>query len=305
MKTFKFLVLLTLLGGLGITTLSAQNTRWRIANGPGAGAVLYGFGSNISSNLNLGTMAFGFIAPAHLPYCDCAHYHGFLYGKQDNDEGCGWGCVVQIPVNIAQARSQLTNAIAQNTGTNTALRSKLNMLVMKGTEAISNDCSSLFRGVVDAMGEELLGAYFNGQLTDGQIDGLIGAIADFTCVGLEDMALPLPPPPPPPKPCKVQLMLRRGSPGQTKLFDAKRKVYADVGEVVVLDAQGCPEGGSYEWDYKFMGAAPNAVPSRTGISFTPQRFCLIAEKATTVSVTVTYHCPDGKAVKDTVTISYQ
>jgi hypothetical protein len=100
-------------------------------------------------------------------------------------------------------------------------------------------------------------------------------------------------------------MLRHGSGGQTKLFNAKRKVNADVGEVTVLDAQGCPEGGTYEWDYKFKGQPAGEVPSRAGISFTQQRFCALSEKPTTVTVTVTYHCPDGKKVKDTATINIQ
>jgi hypothetical protein len=81
-------------------------------------------------------------------------------------------------------------------------------------------------------------------------------------------------------------------------------VNADIGEVVVLDAQGCPEGGTYEWEYKFKGGKPGDVPTRTGISFTPQRFCVVAEKATTVTVTVIYHCMDGKTVKDTATVTY-
>ena len=79
----------------------------------------------------------------------------------------------------------------------------------------------------------------------------------------------------------------------------------DVGEVTVLDAQGVPPGGTYEWDYKFKGQAAGDVPSGAGISFTSQRFCALSQRPTTVTVTVTYHCPDGKKVKDTATINIQ
>lgn len=290
-----------LISALGTAAVWAQATRWYISSGPGAGVVLDGIGNTINDP--------DWGAEGHVgsgPECECQHYHGVLFGEEDpNREGCGWGCIEQLPANADDARTTLVNAINSNTGTNTALRDKLINMINLANGAIESHCNSLFEGIMDAICSELEGALSNGQITDEQIDEMLPALVEFVVSGIDEIDPPFPPPPPPPKPCKVSLMLRRGSAGQTKLFDAKRKVNADVSEVVVLDVQGCPEGGGYEWEYKFKGAGKGEVPSRTGISFSDRRFCVIAEKPTSVTVTVTYHCPDGKMVKDTVTIVFQ
>jgi hypothetical protein len=304
MKTHKLIAMAVLIGALSTAATWAQATWWRIVNGPGAGVILqgnFGFITNSTFGAEQGDIALG-----HFEDCECeghdGHYHGTILGVEDNGRGCGWGCVDLVPCDIDQARDALDDAIA---AVNPTLAAKLNSILGVAETAISTDCNSLFLGALDAMADELFGAILNGQVTDPQIDALVRAIVEYADFGLQAMGLNMPPPPPPPKPCKVALMLRRGSGAQTKLFDAKRKVNADVGEVVVLEAQGCPVGGTYEWEYKFQGAAKGDVPSRAGISFTPQRFCVLSEKATTVIVTVIYHCPDGKMVRDTATISIQ
>lgn len=305
MKKLKLIALAALISAMSAAATWAQEkglntTRWYISSGPGAGEILYGPSHDLEDN---DSTSQGHVGTG--PECDCAHYHGTLRGKADpNPNGCGWGCIEALPSTLLEAQLFLDAAISANI-TNTALKDKIFDMLDVADTAISTDCNSLFDGVMDAIGAELAGALANGQFSDAQIDALLTAFIDYVSMGLEEMGLPFPEPPPPPKPCEVSLMLRRGSAGQTKLFDAKRKVNADVGEVVVLDAQGCPEGGDYEWEYKFMGAAKGDVPSRTGVSFTEQRFCVVAEKATSVTVTVIYHCPDGKIVKDTATISIQ
>ena len=308
MKTKKLFLITTLVGALSIAAVQAQTTWWRIVNGPGAGVLLTGSGNFIPTNVEF--QAYGSVALGHFTDCECTafdgHYHGILFGKADPaPNACGWGCVVQVPCSYSEAVSALENAISNDTGTNSALRNKLLHLLNIADGAVFDECPSLFRGVVNAFGEELVGALLNGELTLDQVDHIVKALVEYADLGYEDMGLSFPPTPPPPKPCKVTLMLRRGSAGQTKLFDAKRKVNADLGEVVVLDAQGCPGTGPYEWEYKFKGGALGDVPSGAGISFTSQRFCVLSEKPTTVTVTVIYHCPDGKLVKDTATVVIQ
>jgi hypothetical protein len=311
MKTNKLLCLVALASALSIVTTHAQSvTWWRIVNGPGAGVLLMGTDVVIQSNANPGFGAEGFIAVGHFTDCECTafdgHYHGTLFGKPDpKPDNCGWGCVVKVPCTLSEASIDLGDAIDDTTGTNSALADKLYGLLGTADGAVRNDCPSLFRGAMNAFGEELLGALANGALTLDEVDEIVKALIEYVDLGYDAMGLSFPPTPPPPKPCKVNLLMRRGSAAQTKLFDAKRKIIADVGEVVVLDAQGCPGDGPYEWEYKFKGGALGDVPSGAGISFTPQRFCVLSEKPTTVKVTVIYHCPDGKTVKDTATIVIQ
>ena len=301
MKANRFVVVAILIVALGTVTTWAQATRWRITNGDGFGVLLDGTGNSISDS-EWG--AFGVIAQPD--ECSCVHYHGILFDEEDpNPNGCGWGCVEQVPVSTAQARTALNTAIANNTGTNAAFAAKLNSIADTAQGAIATKCSSLFEGAIDALGQEILGAFFNGLLSDPQTDAIVKALVNFAALGIEEMDLPFPDPPEPPKPCTVKLLSRRGSNSAAKLFEAKRKIFADPGEVVVLDAQGCPGDGPYEWEYKFKGGTTGSVPSGAGISFTPNRFCVLSERPTTVTVTVIFHCPDGKTVKDTATITIQ
>lgn len=305
MKTLKIISWALLVCVAGLVTTSAQpkgspNTRWRMVSGPYSGITLLGTGGAISDPFweASGTVGSG-------PECDCSfHFHGTIRGKEDpNPDSCGWGCVEQQPFDASAAEAALQAAIASATATNTALGNKLNSIRGTAQTALANDCSTLFESAINAFADELLGASSNGQITDEDANEIILAVLDYVALGLDQIAEF--PEPPPAVDCKVALMLRHGSGPQTKLFTAKRKVNADVGEVTVLDAQGVPPGGTYEWDYKFKGQAAGDVPSGAGISFTSQRFCALSQRPTTVTVTVTYHCPDGKKVKDTATINIQ
>ncbi len=310
MKTIRVIAMAVLIGVLGTAATWAQEKCWRIVNGKGAGFILSGtgtcgFGPCVDTP-ELG--AIGLIAEGHFDDCECTefagHYHGTLFGIPDPDpNGCGWGCVISAPCNLGEARNNFINSILDFDDFAPGLADKLIKLIEDSTNAINDDCFSVLSGTGNAMGEEILGARANQQITDEQMDNLLDAFMSWINQAFDVMSGPAPTNNPC---CKVSLVLRKGSGAQTKFFDAKRKINADLGQVIVLDADACPKDAAISWEYDFMGAPPQGdVPSGTGVSFTSKRFCVIAEKKTSVKVTVTLKCPDGKEVKDSVTISYQ
>lgn len=301
MKKLRLIILAVFIGALGTATTLAQAKYWRIVNGPGAGTILLAEGGIfVSDDL---WDAEGTIAPPD--ECDCVHYHGVLYGKPDpNPHGCGWGCVIEMPTTPVAARTAVQQAIDNIDLFDPALANKLDSILNTAADAVNKDCNTLFQGAVNAMGDEVLGAISNQPTNAPRFDSFLQKIADYVALALSAMNLPDNPTNEPPC-CKVTLLRRHGSAAQAKLFDAKRKINADLGEVIALDAQSCPDGGPFMWEYKFKGQKAGDVPSGSGISFTTERFCVLSERPTTVTVTVSFICPSGKEVKDTVTINIQ
>jgi hypothetical protein len=306
MKRLTLIALIVLATTLASITAQAQETCWRIVNGKGAGFIVSGNGGFITNSI-FGSEE-GSIALGHFTDCECTehsgHYHGTLGGIPDPDpEGCGWGCVDRIPCDINEALNDVVDAIDEIDQIAPGLGDKLIMILDAGSEALSNECYSVLLGDASAFGDELLGARANQQVTDDQIDNLLDAFMAWVNKAADGMTnLPVATNNPC---CKISLVLRKGSGPRTKFFDAKRKINADLGEVIVLDIDACPKDAPVSWEYQFKGEAKGDVAPGTGISFSPQRFCVVGERATSVKVTVTLKCPDGKEVKDTVTINYQ
>ena len=319
MRTFRIISMAVLISAIGTAATSwAQVEKcWRIVDGKGAGFILSGTGNcgfgPCIDNPELG--AEGFIAEGHFDDCECTefagHYHGTLFGIPDPDpNGCGWGCVIRAPCNLNEAQLNFIDAIDAFDDFAPGLAAKVRMVLEDSTNAINDDCFSVLAGNANAIGEEVLGARANQQITDEQMDNLLEAFANWINQAFDVMNGPEPTNNLPANTndpcCKVSLVLRKGSAAQTKFFDAKRKINADLGQVLVLDVDACPKDGAISWEYDFMGAPPKGdVPSGTGVSFSPKRFCVVAERKTSVKVTVTLKCPDGKEAKDSVTISYQ
>ena len=287
MKKLRIIALTVLIGALGTASTWAQLTSYRIVNGLGAGFIVNGNGGVIT-NSPFGSEQ-GFIALGHFDDCECTahdgHYHGTLAGIEDPDpNGCGWGCVDRVPANLSQAIDNLDDALDEIAGFSPELADKLDMILASGIEAAATDCASLFTAIANAMSEEVFGARANQQVTEQQIDNLLDAFMSWVNRSLD--AMPLIEPTNNPC-CKISLVRRKASAAQTKFFDAKRKINADVGEVIVLDVDACPKGAPISWEYQFKGEAKGDLPSGTGISFTPERFCVVAERATSVKITVT------------------
>jgi hypothetical protein len=301
MKKNKLIAMAVLISALSTAAARAQVARWEIVSGPGAGASLQtDFGSIIIDAL--------FEANGHVAEpdeCDCVHYHGVLFGKNDpNPHGCGWGCIEEVPPNPIAALGDLLEAIDQVAALDPDLADKLLSILDTAASAASNNCNSLFLAAASALGDEMVDLFSNKPSVAAQYDSVIEGIVFYCNLALDSMNLPQAPTNEPPC-CSVMLLRRHGSAAASKLFDAKRKINADVGEVVVLDAKSCPAGGPFMWEYKFKGVAKGDVPSGAGISFTTQRLCVLSEKPTTVTVTVSFICPNGREVHDTVTINIQ
>jgi len=312
MKTAKIKAVIVSIAALSVLAASAQifpTTCWRIVNGKGAGVVISGsgfgsFGPAISDQYAEGQIAFG-----HFKDCECTghdgHFHGSLFGIPDPDpNGCGWGCVDQMPCDEAADYQAVVQALTTLDNFNPVLAEKLYDILTDAVAARSNNCNSVFTGDANAMGEEVLGAS-SGKTNAVIYDPFIQAIVDYVVAALNGMALAPASTNTNCMPCKVSLVLRKGSSSETKFFDAKRKVIKDLGSVAVLDAQTCTDAGPIEWLYKFSGAAAGDVPSGSGISFSGGRFCVLSERPATVTVTVKVKCPDGKVVSDSVTVSFQ
>ena len=308
MKRYKLIAMAVLMSALGTAATWAQEkgisipTRWYISSGPGAGTILDGNPFGIISDPDWD--AFGHVA---LPdECDCVHYHGVLFDKDDpNPNGCGWGCIIELPVNPIVALGDLLNAIDQVALIDPALATKLDDILETAASSASNRCNTLFLSTLSAMGDEV-NAVLSGQPTilEPYAD-VVEAMMHYCALALENMDLPPPVVTNEPPCCSVMLLRRHGSAAASKLFDAKRKINAEVGEVIALDAKSCPEGGPFQWEYKFKGEAKGEVPRGSGVGFTNNRFCVLSERPTTVTVTVSFLCPNGKEVRDTVTINIQ
>ena len=301
MKTLKLVTVAACIGALSIASTSAQVARWFITSGPGAG---------VSLETEAGTFIIDdvFDALGHVAQpdeCDCVHYHGTLFGKDDpNPHGCGWGCIVQVPANPAAALGDLLLAIDQVGTVDPALTNKLHGILATAASAADSKCNTLFLGATDAILDELVPIFAGEPTILEPYLSVLEAMANYCTLALDAMDLPTAPTNEPPC-CKVTLLRRHGSAAASKLFDAKRRINADLGEVIALDAQSCPAGGPLLWEYKFKGQAKGDVPIGSGVSFTPQRLCVLSERPTTVTVTVSFICPTGKKVKDTVTINIQ
>jgi len=306
MKKLRLIAMAALISALGTAATWAQekglNTRWYISSGGGAGTILDGdaFGNIIDADWQ----AVGHVAPPD--ECDCVHYHGVLFGKEDPaPNGCGWGCIIELPVNPIVALGDLLNAIDQVALIDPALATKLDDILETAASSASNNCNTLFLSALSAMGDELNASLFDEpSILDPYVE-LIEDMVHYAALALDNMNLPPPVVTNEPPCCSVMLLRRHGSAAASKLFDAKRKINADVGEVIALDAKSCPEGGPFQWEYKFKGQAKGDVPRGSGVSFTNKRFCVLSERPTTVTVTVSFICPNGREVRDTVTINIQ
>jgi len=313
MKTIRTIGMAVLISVLGTATAAwaqPEQACWRIVNGKGAGVIVSGPGLSVNTP-DLG--AEGFIAEGHFTDCECenhdGHYHGTLFGIEDPDpDGCGWGCVDRVPCNVNEALDDIVAAIDEIDDFAPGLADKLIDILDAGSEALPSECYSVLLGDASAFGDELFGARANQQVTDEQIKNLLDAFMAWVNRAMDSMTN---------LPsatnnmdntntcCEVSLVRRKGSGAQTKFLDVKNKLNADVGEVVALDVDKCPEDGTISWQYDFKSAPAGDVEPGTGISFTDKRFCVIAERPTTVKVTVTIKCPNGKTDKDTVTIVYR
>jgi hypothetical protein len=311
MKIPKIILLATFVAVvLSTTTAWAEQQCWRIVNGRGKGFIVSGDNGLVFSE-KLGAQ--GFIALGHFEDCECesheGHYHGTFAGIPDPDpDGCGWGCVDRVPCNEDEAYDNLEVAILALDDFIPGISDKLFMIINDGIDALPHDCYSLLEASANAVGEEVYGGRANAQITEDQIENLLEAFSAWVNQAMDSMTNL------PPATnnmaggddcCKISLVRRKGSGAQTKFVDVKAKLNADIGEVIALDVDKCPEGGLVSWTYDFKTVPAGEVESGTGISFTEKRLCVVAERATTVKVTVTLTCPNGKTAKDVVTIVYK
>jgi hypothetical protein len=146
-----------------------------------------------------------------------------------------------------------------------ALAGKLRSILDTAASAAGNKCNTLFLGAADAIADEMLGLLF-GQPASvlQQYNPVIEDLLQYVATALDSIKTNTPPATNAPPCCSVMLVRKHGSTAQAKLFDAKRKINADVGEVVSLDVVTCPPNGAVKWDYKFTGQAKGAVPSGAG-----------------------------------------
>jgi hypothetical protein len=306
MKTFKIIPML-LLAFMAVTANAA--TCWRIVNGDGAGVVLVE--TERSGNqvfvYNSDFWAQGAILLGHFSDCECTgfagHYHGFLFGEDDGGDGCGWGCVEEIPCDLAAALTYLDLTIANIV--RAPVRTRLVKIRECAETARENKIGSLLDGAMSAMGNELASSAFDeSEAERATRDAVVRAIAPYAAFAQAEITATNPPPAPLTC-CKVDLLLRLGSGSESKLVDAGRKYTARPGQIVTFEATGCPGNGPFQWEYQFKGAGVGEIPSGTGVGFVKNRINIISERTGSVKVTVSFRCPDGREVKDTITVTYQ
>jgi hypothetical protein len=282
----------------------AEETWWRIVNGPGAGNVLIGSGLTITNGFD--GFASGFIAAGHYSDCECTfadgHYHGSLFLESDpRPNACGWGCVVKMPCSSGQANDWLDDEIVQIGMTAPGLASKLSGILDDMKTANASGCYSVLEGLADAFEEEIY-SYFGIFGESSAFDPIFRALCEYVGWAEYEMDLDYDYIPEM-KPNTVKILARNGSGALSTLFDVGPKINARLGSVVSLEGYGAGIN-VYKWDYKWKGAELGENPSGCSLSFLDNHLTATSQKQTQVRITVWGMLPDERRVKDTTIINF-
>jgi hypothetical protein len=135
-------------------------TCWRLTGGIGKGIVLFGDGRNI---FDISVNASGHIADADK--CKCLHYHGTLFGENEPNSACGWGCVVEVPcppASATAAANDMRNVIDYIFyEVDADLGDKLYDIFQTMENAAADGCFTVVNALADAFSDELY--YYFGQ----------------------------------------------------------------------------------------------------------------------------------------------
>lgn len=257
---------------------------YEILNGPGAGQIVEAQDGGTVQDPALDDD--GFIGTG--PDCPSAHYHGVLGGLPDPaPEGCGWGEVQMLTGSQAPPFTEFGQAL--NAVGNADLKQTL-LKIGAGIEgALKRDCASALADEVDALLEELIGAILRGSIapadavTIGKLAQAMITIRD----ALDGIALAIKKGkvPKPKKKCSVNLFVKLGSGKSAVLGFPGKRFIIHPGQVLRLQAEGAPPGGTYAWSF------PNAAESGSSTSNTGAA-TFFSLKEGKFPVKVTYTCPN-------------
>jgi hypothetical protein len=300
----KKLILIIAVLSVFTTSLLAQekgiivpNTYWRITSGKGAGVTLRGFGTLINdTNWN----ANGHIGSG--PECECQHYHGILFEKEDPEpNGCGWGCAEKMSFNAIDAFYDLADQISVIGMTAPGLADKLDMILDQMDKAAFDGCYTVLEALADAFEDEIY-AYFGLFGSSPTFDPLFAALTDY--VNLSELSLSLTYANiPEMRPNSVKLLHRIGSGDLSQLLDVGPKINARIGSFVSLEAFGA-DVELYKIQYKWKGFELGFNPSGSYLSYVDNHITAMSQNATSVRVTVWGMLPDQTQVKDTTVINF-
>jgi hypothetical protein len=313
MKRFKLFTFAIFFGALLVGTAAPQKglvitpkTWWRIVDGPGAGAVIEGdqFGNIFDDYYE----ANGFIAFGHFEDCECTHfdghYHGVLFDSDDPSPGhCGWGCVIQVPCTPDEAATNLQNQINFIGSVDPDLADKLQDIYDTMQNAAAAGCYGVVDALADAFSDEIHAYFLDYGLTVA-FDPAVRALLEYVDSTLDSLADP---PFLPVIPANtVKILDQIGSGPRGRLLDPGPRINARVGDVLSFQALTTPGAVNpmLLWNYKWKGMPEGELPEGCATSFYHNRLSIVAEKKTSVSLSVLWRMPTGRVVRDRLNINF-
>lgn len=257
---------------------------YEIMDGSGAGEVVDAQDGGTVENPDAADQ--GFIGTG--PDCPGPHYHGILGGQPDPaPEGCGWGEVELLAGDAVPPFAQFGQAL--NAVNNADLRKTLAKLGGGIERGFQIDCASALANEVNALLGELVAAVLRGSIPVG--DAVNIAKLAQNIVNIRDFldgvaqAIKKGKIPKAKKKCSVNLFVKLGSGKNAVLGDPGKRFIIHPGQVLQLQAEGAPPGGTYQYTFPNTpqsGSSTSKGGSATFFSLTEGKF----------TVKVTYTCPN-------------
>ena len=277
---------------------------WRLVNGPGRGVVLHDNGGGTIVDLYFG--AFGVIE-GH-GGCRCVHYHGTLFGVNEPDSVCGWGCVVPAPcapASATDAYNDLLDVIDEiGVEVDSDLAAKLDDILATMESAAADGCYTVVDALADAFSEEL-NAYFFQFGYEAIFDPWVQDLAEY--VNSRLAALSPPPFFPTLAPNTVRILHRIGSGSRGRLLDPGPRITLALGQMLTLQmlASSGFVNPYYLWQYKWKGQDEGVIPDAAAVAILANYLTVVAYSNTSLRLTgLMRDRTTGNYFRDTIMVSW-
>jgi hypothetical protein len=302
------LIALAALVAIGISTMSAAEKGdilppcWRLTSGYGKGIVLFGdLGRNV---FDIQFNATGHIADPDK--CKCLHYHGTLFGIDEPNSACGWGCVVEVPCPPASATAAANDM--QNVidyifyEIDADLGDKLYDIYQTMENAAADGCYTVVDALAGAFSDEL-DSYFLQYGYATLWDPLVQDLTEYVNSRLN--ALNEAPFFPVINPGNIRILSRIGSGSRGRLIDVGPRITLRVGEMLSLQSMVPPKTmGNYYWQYKWKGADEGEIPSATAISILNNHVSMVSYASTSLRLSALFRNTSGQIYHDVLMVNW-
>jgi hypothetical protein len=276
-------------------------TCWRLAAGPFKGIVLQGSGRFVA---DLGVNAFGHVQDPDK--CKCLHYHGTLFGFDEPNSSCGWGCVIEVPcspTSASEAANDMRDVIDYiYYEVDADLGDKLYDIFQMMEDAAADGCYTVVDALAGALSDEL-DSYFRQFGYATLWDPFVQDLTEYVNTRLNALA------PAPFFPNTVagaiQILSRIGSGSRGRLIDAGPRVTLRLGEMLTLQSLvQAGVVGNYFWQYKWKGADEGEIPSAAAIAVFNNYVTLVAYANTSLRLSALFRNSSGQIYRDVLMVNW-